>query len=69
MNKDEVSGSWKQFKGKMKEQWGKLTNDDMTVAEGKRGQLVDKAQKRYSYTKSRAEKEANDWEERNDYHR
>ena len=34
MNKDEVGGNWKQFKGKVKEQWGKLTDDDMTVIEG-----------------------------------
>lgn len=42
MNKDEAGGNWKQFKGKMKEQWGKLTDDDMTVIEGKRDQLVGK---------------------------
>ncbi len=34
MNKDEIGGNWKQFKGKAKEQWGKLTDDDMTVIEG-----------------------------------
>ena len=42
MNKDEIGGNWKQFKGKAKEQWGKLTDDDMTVIEGKRDQLVGK---------------------------
>jgi len=31
MNRDEAGGNWKQFKGKMKEKWGKLTDDDMTV--------------------------------------
>ena len=36
MNKDEIGGNWKQLKGKAKEQWGKLTDDDMTVIEGKR---------------------------------
>lgn len=44
MNKDEIGGNWKQFKGKAKEQWGKLTDDDMTVIEGKRDQLVGKIQ-------------------------
>ncbi len=67
MNKDEVSGNWKQFKGKVKEQWGKLTDDDMTVIEGKRDQLVGKVQERYGYAKDQAEKEVNDWEKRNDY--
>ncbi len=67
MNKDEVSGNWKQFKGKVKEQWGKLTDDDMTVIEGKRDQLVGKVQERYGYAKDQAEKEVTDWEKRNDY--
>ena len=51
----------------MKEQWGKLTDDDMTVIEGKRAQLVGKVQERYGYAKDQAEKEVNDWEKRNDY--
>lgn len=44
MNKDEIGGNWKQLKGKAKEKWGKLTDDDMTVIEGKRDQLVGKIQ-------------------------
>lgn len=46
---------------------GKLTDDDMTVIEGKRDQLVGKVQERYGYAKDQAEKEVNDWEKRNDY--
>ncbi|ADU67619.1 CsbD family protein [Pantoea sp. At-9b] len=65
MNKDEVSGNWKQFKGKMKEKWGKLTDDDMTVIEGKRDQLVGKIQERYGYAKDQAEREVKDWESHN----
>ena len=45
MNKDEAGGNWKQFKGKVKEQWGKLTDDDMTIIEGKR----DSWEKRHDY--------------------
>lgn len=56
MNKDEIGGNWKQFKGKVKEQWGKLTDDDMTVIEGKRDQLVGKVQERYGYAKDEASK-------------
>ncbi|EFC55276.1 CsbD-like protein [Enterobacter cancerogenus ATCC 35316] len=67
MNKDEIGGNWKQFKGKAKEQWGKLTDDDMTVIEGKRDQLVGKIQERYGYEKDQAETEVKDWETRNDY--
>ncbi|MFH3432135.1 CsbD family protein [Klebsiella aerogenes] len=66
MNKDEISGNWKQLKGKAKEQWGKLTDDDMTVIEGKRDQLVGKIQERYGYVKDQAEKEVSDWERKND---
>ena len=66
MNKDEISGNWKQLKGKAKEQWGMLTDDDMTVFEGKRDQLVGKIQERYGYAKDQAEKEVSDWERKND---
>ncbi|WP_335950425.1 CsbD family protein, partial [Klebsiella michiganensis] len=62
MNKDEIGGNWKQFKGKAKEKWGKLTDDDMTVIEGKRDQLVGRIQERYGYAKDQAEKEVTDWE-------
>ena len=62
-----AGGNWKQFKGKVKEQWGKLTDDDMTVIEGKRDQLVGKVQERYGYAKDEAEKEVKEWENRNDY--
>ena len=67
MNKDEIGGNGQQFKGKVKEQWGKLTDDDMTVIEGKRDQLVGKVQERYGYAKDEAEKEVKEWENRNDY--
>ena len=67
MNKDEIGGNWKQCKGKAKEKWGKLTDDDMTVIEGKRDQLVGRIQERYGYAKDQAEKEVTDWETKNDY--
>ncbi|MBN1087513.1 CsbD family protein [Pantoea sp. 1B4] len=69
MNKDEASGNWKQFKGKMKEKWGKLTDDDMQVIEGKRDQLVGKIQERYGFTKDEAEREVTAWEGQNKDHR
>ena len=40
MNWDQISGGWKQFKGKAKEKWGKLTDDDLDILEGKRDQLI-----------------------------
>ncbi|KGD72746.1 CsbD family protein [Pantoea vagans] len=68
MNEDRIGGNWKQFKGKIKEKWGDLTDDDMTVVEGKRDQLVGKIQERYGYEKDRAEKEVKEWEDSNKYH-
>ena len=67
MNKDEVGGNWQQVKGKVKEQWGKLTDDDMTVIEGKRDQLVGKIQERYGYAKDQAEKEVDSWDKRHNH--
>jgi uncharacterized protein YjbJ (UPF0337 family) len=57
MNKDQIQGNWKQLKGMIKEQWGKLTDDDLTTISGKKDQLVGKLQERYGYTKEQAERE------------
>jgi uncharacterized protein YjbJ (UPF0337 family) len=62
MNWDTVKGDWKQFRGKVKEQWGKLTDDDLDRIEGKRDQLVGAVQKRYGVAKEEAEKQLNDFE-------
>jgi uncharacterized protein YjbJ (UPF0337 family) len=61
MNRDQLSGNWKQVKGKVKEKWGKLTDDDLTVIEGKADQLAGKIQERYGYDKARAEKELDEF--------
>ncbi len=62
MNSDTIAGNWKQLTGKVKEKWGKLTDDDMTVIEGKREQLVGRVQERYGIAKDKAEAEVNEWE-------
>jgi uncharacterized protein YjbJ (UPF0337 family) len=61
MNWDQVEGKWKQYKGSVKEKWGKLTDDDIDVIDGKRQQLVGKLQERYGITKSIAEKQADEF--------
>ena len=61
MNWDRIEGNWKQFKGKAKEQWGKLTDDDLDVAAGKRDQLVGKIQERYGIAKDEAERQIDEW--------
>ena len=62
MNEDTIKGNWKQFKGKAKEQWGKLTDDELDQVEGKRDQLVGKIQKQYGLSKEEAERQVGDWE-------
>ncbi len=61
MNKDIIEGKWEQLKGKAKEKWGELTNDDWDVIAGKRDQLAGRIQERYGRTKEEAEKEVDEW--------
>ncbi|PWT96159.1 MAG: hypothetical protein C5B53_10155 [Candidatus Melainabacteria bacterium] len=61
MNKDQLQGDWTHLKGKIKEKWGKLTDDDLKVIEGKRDQLSGKLQERYGYAKEKAEKELDEF--------
>ncbi len=61
MNWDQIEGNWTQMKGKVKEQWGKLTDDQLDVIAGKRDQLSGKIQEQYGYTKERAEEELDKW--------
>jgi uncharacterized protein YjbJ (UPF0337 family) len=61
MDWNRVEGNWKQMKGKVKEQWGKLTDDDLDVIAGKQDQLEGRLQQRYGYAKDQATKEVNDW--------
>jgi len=61
MNWDRIEGNWTQFKGKVQQQWGNLTNDDMDVVEGKRTELSGRIQERYGVAKDEAEKQIDDW--------
>ncbi len=61
MNWDRIAGQWKQFKGKAKEKWGQLTDDEIDMIEGKRDQLVGKIQQRYGIGKDEAEKQVDQW--------
>lgn len=57
MNKDQFAGQWKAIKGKIKEKWGKLTDDELTQIEGRRDQLVGLIQKKYGLDKARVEED------------
>jgi uncharacterized protein YjbJ (UPF0337 family) len=61
MDWDRIAGNWKQFKGQIKEQWGKLTDDDLDIIAGKRDQLEGRIQERYGYAKDRIRREVDDW--------
>lgn len=62
MNEDKIKGQWKQLAGKLKTQWGKLTDDDLAVAEGNREYLAGKIQERYGIAKEEAEKQIEDFD-------
>jgi uncharacterized protein YjbJ (UPF0337 family) len=57
MNEDKIQGQWKQLSGKLKAKWGKLTDDDLAVADGNREYLIGKLQKRYGMARDIVEKQ------------
>jgi len=61
MDWNRVEGNWKQFKGKIKSQWGRLTDDDLNVIAGHREQLEGKIQERYGIAKDQVRKDVDDW--------
>ena len=61
MNRDQIQGEWKQLKGKAKEQWGKLTDDDLTRVEGNIDQLAGRIQERYGIERAEAERQIDAW--------
>ena len=61
MDWNRVEGNWKQFSGRVKEQWGKLTDDDLDVIKGRREQLEGKIQERYGYAKDQVRRDVDNW--------
>lgn len=61
---DQIEGNWKQFKGKVKETWGDLTDDELDQIAGKRDVLLGKIQERYGIEKDEAERRLRDFEDR-----
>ena len=64
MNWDRVAGKWKESKGKVSEQWGKLTDDDLDVIAGRRDQLVGLIQRRYGVARDEVERQVKQFEDR-----
>lgn len=61
MNVNILKGQWKEIKGEVKQRWGKLTDDDLMQIEGESEKLVGTLQKRYGYSREKAEKEYNEF--------
>jgi uncharacterized protein YjbJ (UPF0337 family) len=61
MNQDIFEGRWQQLKGKVREKWGQLTDNDFTMIAGKKDQLVGRVQERYGLAREEAEREVDDW--------
>ena len=62
MDWEQTKGRWNQMKGVVKKQWGKLTDDDLSVIDGQRDQLVGKIQERYGIAKEEAEEQVKTWD-------
>lgn len=61
MNKDRIEGNWKQLKGKVRQQWGKLTDDDLDQIEGNYEMLTGRLQEVYGISQEEAEKRVEEW--------
>ena len=61
MDWDRIQGNWKQFKGRAKEKWGNLTDDDLDRVAGQREQLEGIIQKRYGIAKDQVRKDVDTW--------
>jgi len=61
MNNDVLEGKWKQIRGEVQEQWGKLTDDELDQIAGKRDQLIGKLQEKYGYARDQAEREVDEF--------
>jgi uncharacterized protein YjbJ (UPF0337 family) len=61
MNSDTFKGQWMQLKGKIRQQWGKLTDDEVDQIQGNSEMLIGKIQERYGHSRDEAEREVNRW--------
>ena len=62
MNQDVIQGQWQQLKGSLKAKWGKLTDDDLSRAQGDHQYLMGRLQERYGWQKDQAEREVREFE-------
>ena len=63
MNSDQLKGNWNILKGKARQKWGKLTDDELEQVAGNRDELVGKIQKEYGIAREEAEKQVDEWKD------
>jgi uncharacterized protein YjbJ (UPF0337 family) len=61
MDQETLKGEWLQLRGRVRKEWGKLTNDDMAAIKGEREVLLGRLQARYGHTRDEVERELDDW--------
>jgi uncharacterized protein YjbJ (UPF0337 family) len=61
MNWDRIEGNWKELKGKARQKWGELTNDDLDIVQGQKDQLIGRLQERKGIARDQAEREVDEW--------
>jgi uncharacterized protein YjbJ (UPF0337 family) len=64
MNRDRIEGNWQQLKGKVKQKWAKLTDDDLTAIDGQRDELLGRIQERYGIARDEAERQLEEFDRR-----
>lgn len=67
MNEDTLKGQWHQLKGKVREQWGKLTDDDLDRIHGESEQLIGRIQERYGVARDEAKRQLDTWMSRREF--
>jgi|TARA_R110000796_G_scaffold16484_2_gene51236 uncharacterized protein YjbJ (UPF0337 family) len=61
MNWDQIAGRWKQVKGNVKSEWGRLTDDDVDQVDGQQDKLIGRVQERYGVEREEAERQVSNW--------
>ncbi|HEX5035146.1 MAG TPA: CsbD family protein, partial [bacterium] len=63
-NWDQIEGNWKQFKGKVREKWGRLTDDELESIAGSKDRLVGALQEKYGVAMEEAERQLREWQDK-----
>ena len=61
MHWDQIEGNWLHFKGKLRHNWVKLTDEDITRIAGRREELIGRLRARYGFAKAQADREVEAW--------